>query len=65
MIPSRRHFLCGLSASLLVAPAIVRASSLMSLRGAPLIDFDPIAMFKAMHAVRYADLDLLETVQHS
>ena len=33
MIQSRRTFLCGLGATLIAAPAIVRAASLMPIRG--------------------------------
>lgn len=42
-VPSRRSFLIGVGATLLVAPSIVRATSLMNIRGEPLhrIDFIP------------------------
>jgi hypothetical protein len=36
IVPTRRGFLAGLGALFIAAPAIVRASSLMPIRGTPL-----------------------------
>lgn len=62
MITSRRSFLTGLGASLIVAPAIVRAASLMPVRGIVMpvtMDCDlalPTANFWIVHPNMYFDL---------
>ena len=40
IVPSRRGFLTGLGAALITAPAIVRAASLMPIRGEALFTLD-------------------------
>lgn len=37
LVPSRRGFIAGLTATLFAAPAVVRAASLMQIRGEPLM----------------------------
>ena len=54
MIPSRRHFILGASATLITAPAVVRAASLMPVKVMPTED-----ALQALLAKRIAEAERL------